>query len=301
MLGSKVSMDARYFSHFINYGVHFAVESTGVPQLTAPQVEGYYLPVPSLPEQRAIATVLSDVDELIGSLEALIVKKRAIKRAAMQELLTGRTRLPGFGGEWEMMEISGFVQIRGRKTSPDVVGDDTPCVELEHIGQGNGRLTGHGTAGETSSIKYRYEPHDILFGRLRPYLRKWWHAHGRGVCSTEIWPLVVDRSKADSGFVYALVQTDRFLDAAATSYGTHMPRADWNVVAGVEFPLPPLTEQQAIAAVLADMDDELAALERQLAKTRAMKQGMMQELLTGRVRLSLPPPKQPESGEARNA
>ena len=228
------------------------------------------------------------MDELIGSLEALIAKKRAIKQAVMQELLTGTTRLPGFGGEWETAELGAFVRIRARKISPADVSDDTPCVELEHIRQADGRLTGHGTAGRTSSIKYRFRPRDILFGRLRPYLRKWWYADRTGVCSTEIWPLTVEPERAASGFVYALVQTERFLEAAETSYGTHMPRADWNVVSGIEFPLPPLPEQRAIATILSDMDSDITALERRLDKTRAIKQGMMQQLLTGSIRLPIP-------------
>ncbi len=246
------------------------------------------LPLPPLPEQRAIAAVLSDVDELIGSLEALIAKKRAIKQAAMQELLTGRTRLPGFGRKWEMLEMNECARIRDRKIAPAEVGADTPCVELEHIGQGDGRLGSHGTAGGSSSTKHRFEPRDILFGRLRPYLRKWWYSDRHGVCSTEIWPLVVDRSRAESRFIYALVQTDRFLEAAETSYGTHMPRADWNIVSRIEVSLPPLPEQRAIATILSDMDTEIAALERRLDKTRAIKQGMMQQLLTGSIRLHIP-------------
>ena len=251
-------------------------------------LSGVHIAVPPRPEQRAIAAVLSDVDELIGSLETLIAKKRAIKQATMQQLLTGRTRLPGFGGEWEVVELNAFVRIRDRKISPVEVRGDTPCVELEHIGQGDGRLTSHGRAERTSSIKHRFEPRDVLFGRLRPYLRKWWYADRAGVCSTEIWPLVVDQGRAESGFVYALVQTGRFLDAAEASYGTHMPRADWNIVSGVEFPLPPLPEQQAIATVLSDMDAEIVALEHRLDKTRAIKQGMMQQLLTGSIRLPIP-------------
>ena len=105
VLEPKVSMAARFFSEYINYGVHFAVESTGVPQLTAPQVARYSVPVPPESEQRAIAEVLSDVDGLIQSLDALIAKKRAIKQAVMQQLLTGKTRLPGFSGAWERKKI----------------------------------------------------------------------------------------------------------------------------------------------------------------------------------------------------
>ena len=260
----------------------------GTGRINSDELRALDIRLPPTPEQRAIAAVLSDVDELIGSVEALIAKKRAIKQAAMQELLTGRTRLPGLGGEWETVELRELARIRDRKIAPVEVGADTPCVELEHIGQGDGRLASHGTAGGSSSIKYRFESRDILFGRLRPYLRKWWYSDRRGVCSTEIWPLVVDRSIAESRFVYALVQTDRFLEAAETSYGTHMPRADWNIVSRIELPLPPLPEQQAIATILSDMDAEIAALERRLDKTRAIKQGMMQQLLTGSIRLPIP-------------
>ena len=261
---------------------------TGIPHINLGILRGLPVQLPPLAQQRAIAAALSDVDELIGSLEALIVKKGDIKQATMQLLLTGRTRLPGFGGQWEVVEMGAFLRIRDRKISPDEVHGDTPCVELEHIGQGDGRLTSHGRAERTASTKHRFEPEDILFGRLRPYLQKWWYADRAGICSTEIWPLVVEQGRAESGFVYALVQTGRFLDAAEASYGTHMPRADWNIVSGVEFSLPPLPEQRAIATVLSDMDAEIAALQQRLDKTRAIKQGMIQQLLTGSIRLPIP-------------
>ena len=93
VLEPKVSMDARFFSEYINYGVHFAVENTGVPQLTAPQVARYLLPVPPEPEQRAIATVLSDMDTEITALERRRDKTHTIKQGMMQQLLTGRVRL----------------------------------------------------------------------------------------------------------------------------------------------------------------------------------------------------------------
>ena len=78
---------------------------------------------------------------------------------------------------------------------------------------------------------------------------------------------------------------NRFIEAASEAYGTHMPRSDWNVVKNYELPLPLIEEQTAIASVLSDMDAEIAALETKLAKARQIKQCMMQELLTGRIRL----------------
>ncbi len=244
---------------------------------------------PNKPEQRAIAAALSDADGLIGALDALIAKKRAIKQAAMQQLLTGKKRLPGFSGEWEKKRLGEATSIRNQKVLPSNVDPDTLCVELEYIGQGDGRLLEVSIAQNSTSSKYRFFTEDVLFGRLRSYLRKFWYADRDGICTTEIWPLMADASLIDSRFLYAIVQSDRFIEAASISYGTHMPRADWNVMKNFEIHLPPLPEQTAIAAVLSDMDAEIAALERRREKAEQIKQGMMQQLLTGRVRLVEPP------------
>ncbi len=240
---------------------------------------------PPEPEQRAIAAALSDVDALLGALDRLIAKKRDLKQAAMQQLLTGQTRLPGFSGKWETKRLGEFARIRNDKVLPKQVDPGTACVELEHVGQGDGRLHSCATANDSTSSKYRFRIGDVLFGRLRPYLRKYWLADRDGICTTEIWPLTVDGQVAFNGFLHAVVQTPQFVDAASISYGTHMPRADWGIVKNFAVRLPPADEQQAVAAVLADMDAELSALEQRRDKTRLLKQGMMQELLTGRTRL----------------
>ena len=246
------------------------------------------IPLPLLAEQRAIAEALSDVDGLLAALEALIAKKRAIKQATMQQLLTGKTRLPGFSGAWKTKRLEEFASIRNHKVLPSNVPIDTPCVELDHIGQSNGRLLWCSTAQHSTSSKYRFFSGDVLFGRLRSYLRKFWLADRDGICTTEIWPLVTDPQQVDSGFLHAIVQCDQFIEAASISYGTHMPRADWDVMRNFEICLPQVQEQRAIAAVLSDMDSEIAALERRRDKTHAVKQGMMQQLLTGWVRLVQP-------------
>ena len=243
------------------------------------------VPIPPLHEQGAIAAALSDVDALLGGLDRLIAKKRDLKQAALQQLLTGQTRLSGFSGEWKTKRLSEIASIRNQKVLPSNVGIDTPCVELDHIGQSNGRLLKCSTAQYSKSTKYRFFSGDVLFGRLRSYLRKFWHADRDGICTTEIWPLMTDSQQADSGFLHATVQSDRFIEAASISYGTHMPRADWGVMRNFEVRLPRVREQLAIAEILSDMDGELAALEARLDKTRDLKQGMMQELLTGRTRL----------------
>jgi type I restriction enzyme, S subunit len=272
-------------SHNGQVALGVAVVGTTRMELSIGVLKEVQMPRPGLPEQRAIAAALSDVDALIGALDRLITKKRDLKQAATQQLLTGHTRLPGFSKPWRKSRFEELARIRNDKVFPHLVDPDTPCVELEHMGVGNGRLQSHATARNSTSAKYRFQQGDVLFGRLRSYLRKYWLADRAGICTTEIWPFAVERDVGCSGFLHAIVQGSGFLEAAALSYGTHMPRADWNVVKSLELILPPLDEQTAIAAVLSAMDAEITALEQRRAKTRLLKQGMMQELLTGRTRL----------------
>ena len=225
------------------------------------------------------------MDGLLGGLDRLIAKKRDLKQAAMQQLLTGQTRLPGFNCEWEVKTFGEVAVPRRDRIDPKRAGAHDFCIELEHIESGSGQLLGSTSTGTQSSLKSVFRFGDVLFGKLRAYLRKYWRATRSGVCSTEIWVLVPRDEAVTSEFLFQIIQTDDFIDAASNSYGTHMPRSDWNVVKNHELKMPPLPEQAAIAEVLTEMDAELAGLEQRREKTRALKQAMMQELLTGKTRL----------------
>lgn len=241
---------------------------------------------PTKVEQEAIAEALSDADALIESLEQLVTKKRRLKQGAMQELLTGRTRLLGFGQEWDVKRLGDVVAPRNERIDPRKNGVQEFCIELEHVGSSTGALLGNTSTGENSSLKSVFRAGDVLFGKLRAYLRKYWWADRAGVCSTEIWVLAPRDNLISGAYLFQIVQTDKFIEVASYSYGTHMPRSDWNVVKNYELPIPHEPEEQtAIATVLSDMDAEIADLESQLAKTRTLKQGMMHKLLTGKVRL----------------
>ena len=243
------------------------------------------IPLPPLPEQTAIATALSDVDNLITSLNKLIDKKRNIKQGTMQELLTGKKRLKGFKGEWEVKTFGDIVFIRKQKIDPRNVSNDTFCIGLENIQQSTGRLIENIVPSVGLSIKSVFLKGDILFGKLRAYLRKYWLADRDGICSTEIWAFVAKQGTLSSQYLFQLVQTDSFIEAASSSHGTHMPRTDWYVIKNYSIPLPPLPEQQAIAQILNDMDTEINQLEQRRDKYTSIKQGMMQQLLTGKIRL----------------
>ena len=198
---------------------------------------------PTKAEQEAIAEALSDADALIESLEQLLAKKRRLKQGAMQELLTGKKRLPGFSREWEVKRFGEIAQPRMERVDPRRTGPHGFCIELEHIEQGTGCLLGYTATSEGSSLKAVFQAGDVLFGKLRAYLRKYWLADRDGVCSTEIWVLVARRSTVIQEFLLQLVTVDGFIEAASTAYGTHMPRSDWNVVKNYEVHLPSIEER----------------------------------------------------------
>jgi len=257
---------------------------TGVPHTNLSILRNYAIPLPPTAEQEAIAEALSDADALIEGLERLIAKKRLIKQGAMQDLLTAKRRLPGFTGGWSSKKFGEIARIRNQKIQTFGDSRAEKCIELEQVESETGRLSHWSSAADRTTSKYLFQPGDVLFGRLRPYLRKYFLARTEGVCSTEIWPLC--SIGVASNFLYHIVQSEPFVVAACESYGTHMPRADWGKLLTFELNIPDdIEEQDAIGSVLLDMDAEIQAFETRLEKARQVKEGMMQNLLTGRIRL----------------
>ncbi|MBC3872025.1 restriction endonuclease subunit S [Undibacterium flavidum] len=235
-------------------------------------------------EQTAIANALSDADALIGSLQKLIAKKRQIKQGAMQTLFNPYENGVLKAG-WEMRKLGDICSPSKNRYNPLLAKENCKCVELEHLSQGRGVLLGYVDSKLQRSQKAVFQKGDVLFGKLRPYLRKYWFAEFDGVCSTEIWVLKASND-IKSEWLYYLMQSDRVIEAANQSTGTKMPRAEWHTVKNVEIYIPTNDDQQSeIASILLEMDMDIASLETKLAKYQQIKQGMMQNLLTGRIRL----------------
>lgn len=261
------------------------------------QVRVLKMPFPPAPERQAIAKVLSDMDALIDTQQALIAKKKDIKQGAMQDLLSGRVRLPGYEtkgwkhtdigdipDDWEIKPFSDIAYLIKETVDP-TSNKSLNCVELEHLSSSTGCLTGFDDLSDKNSFKNKFQQGDVLFGKLRSYLKKFWLCQWAGCCSTEIW-VFRPKNITTPMFLKYIVSSDQFIKIASESFGTHMPRADWNVVKEGFFAIPSLrSEQKAIAQVLSDMDNEIETLEAELEKLNHMKRGMMQELLTGRIRL----------------
>lgn len=277
------------------------VAGTNVKGIRGSELRELKIPRPSLPEQSAIATALSDVDALLGALERLIAKKRDLKQAAMQQLLTGQMRLPGFDGEWK---VTTLLELAGGKKE---LFDDGDWIESEHITSQGVRLVQTGNIGvgcfvEKEDRKYIYEASftslrckqlrvgDLLVCRLaEPAGRACVFpdiGEGKVVTSVDVTICRPPSEVANRTYLANLFSTPEwFRTVSDHSGGTTHKRVSRGALGRIQFELPPLSEQTAIASVLSDMDAELAVLEQRLAKTRALKQGMMQELLTGRTRL----------------
>lgn len=263
---------------------------TGVDLL---ELRAYPLPLPPLPEQRAIAEALSDVEGLLVALDRLIAKKRDLKQAAMQQLLTGQTRLPGFRGEWEVKQLDELAEIRS---------GGTPSTSVAHFWDGKVPWCTPTDITALDGHKYLLETNRMITplglksssAEMIPALSIVMTSRATiGECAINRVPVSTNQGfknfvpyeTTDGEFLYYLLLTQKpgfvslcggstFLEIGKTQLTTYPVRIP-NTKA----------EQTAIAQVLSDMDAELAGLEQRREKTSALKQGMMQELLTGRTRL----------------
>lgn len=242
------------------------------------------LHIPPLAEQKRIVSILSTWDTAIEQARKLIIASKRRKKAVVQKLLSGDPCNNGHKHDWTKQSLNEIANLRNDKYDPATTADNPTCVELEHIESGSGRQTGSVLAKQQSSIKNRFQPGDVLFGKLRPYLRKHLLATFPGVCSTEIWVLRPNCKVCLPAYLHALVQTDQFLTAATVSSGSKMPRAEWSFVADCVFLTPPLPEQRAIASILTTADDEIRQLEAKAEALERQKKGLMQKLLTGEIR-----------------
>lgn len=229
-----------------------------------------------MPEQRAIAEALSDVDGLLGALEALLAKKRAIKQAAMQQLLTGKTRLPGFSGKWETERLGEIATVtKGTQLHSSLIREQG---EFSHLNGGvspSGYAEDSNTPGDTIAVSEGGNSCGYVQFMREPY---WCGGHCYSVLANGV----------DNRFLYHSLK-GRQASIMALRVGSGLPNVQKPALLALELELPGAeAEQVAIATILSDMDAEIIALERKRDKTRAIKQGMMQQLLTGRVRLVEP-------------
>lgn len=284
-----------YLFYVLNRNQYFLKFDDGVNQthLLNPVFQKCPLPIPpTTREQEAIAETLSDADALLESLEQLLAKKGRLKQGAMQELITGAKRLPGFSEDWEFKRLDDLADIRSggtpSTTQPQYWDGDVPwCTPTDITGLDGFKylsMTSRTISylGLKSSSAEIIPAHSVVMTSRATI----------GACAINRTPITTNQGfknfvpfqSVDVEFLYylLLMQTQRFVSLCGGSTFLEIGKTQ---LVGFEVRVPSKAEQTAIAAVLSDMDADIAALEAKLAKTRAIKQGMLQELLTGRIRL----------------
>ncbi|MBV6418696.1 MAG: hypothetical protein CMLOHMNK_03626 [Steroidobacteraceae bacterium] len=294
-------LECEYLYYALGYiGLWRFADTTSVPQINNKHVKPLPFPLPTALEQRTIAGALSDVDELLASLDRLIAKKRDLKQAAMQQLLTGQTRLPGFRGEWEVKRLGDYVTFlrngvnsraellpEGRVRylhygdihactdsylSPEALPrlPDTKAARLDRLRDGD--LIFADASEDIAGVCKSVELRDIRDSELVAGLHT--------IAARFDKKLLTDGFKGFLQFCPPFATHLRRLAAGTKVYATNRAH-----IASVEMHLPSVPEQTAIATVLSDMDAEVSALAARRDKTRNLKLAMMQELLTGKTRL----------------
>lgn len=299
LLNLDKQVSPRYLAQYINtkteYLRDFVASGNGQPNLNTELIGNFKLPLPpTKTEQEAIAGALSDADGLIESLERLIAKKQKIKHGTMQELLTSKRRLPGFSGKWETKRLGdcgSFLKGSGVSKAQTLSGE-LACVRYgELYTRHNDYIKDYYSwiSKDVAQTATRLVRGDILFA-------------GSGETKEEIGKCAafLDEREAYAGGDIVILRTrdadplylGSYLNTgpvarqkASRGQGDAVVHISAAALAAIEVTIPKLTEQTAIAEILSDMDAELAALEAKLTKARQVKQGMMQELLTGRTRL----------------
>lgn len=299
------------------------VFGSGQPLITGTQLKELSLPIPSINEQTAIANVLSDTDALISKIEQLIAKKQAIKTATMQHLLTGRTRLPQFAKQpdgtlkgyksceaglipedWDCVYLNSLVSVLDAGVSVNSLDGADIFSHGKHILKTSCVNNGYFDSNEKKSIL----PIDVTRAKCSP-------VKGGIIISRMNTPALVgeigyvaedepciflpdrlwqmklrkdfDNNPRWLAYLLSFPFFSHKIKETATGTSGSMKNISKDSLLSLQIPLPKPQEQIAIATILSDMDAELEALEQKLAKVRDIKQGMMQQLLTGRIRLPL--------------
>ena len=244
------------------------------------QLSAIDIPVPEKSEQTFLATALSDMDALIDGLRRLITKKKNIRQGAMQELLTGERRLPGFEGEWTpciLKEISAYRKVKANTQKQFFVSTENMLPNF----------MGVISYEDESFIKgNRFVLGDTLIANIRPYLKKIWFSSFEGVCSPDVL-VICGNNLVTPEFLNCLIANEMFISYVMNGgvEGSKMPRGNKAYIMNYPVAIPTIEEQKAISTLLFDMDAEIRSLESKLKKYENIKSGMMDKLLTGQIRL----------------
>ncbi len=254
-------------------------QGKSVVHLRNSDIKTVVLSLPSLPEQQKISECFTEIDRAISLQTEKLSKLKQIKAASLQNMFPheGETvplvRFSGFGGEWKKVP---FAEIAVRAEQSGVSGE-LPGVEYEDIVSGQGILNKDILKKECVKCGKLFHSGDILFGKLRPYLKNILFADFDGVAVGDFW--VLRSTNSVNRFLYTIVNSYSFMKVANVSSGSKMPRADWKLVSSTRFAVPPtIEEQQAIANYFTKLDRKIDLETQKLAKLKQIKSACLSKM-----------------------
>ncbi len=274
----RASVKPEYNARFVFYStctpaynrwVRLVSMRSGQPGINADEYSKYQLAMPSKGETIRIATLLTILDARIAAQRKLVELLKKLKRGLLREVFEESR-------EGNFRPFSEIAERRNETIAP--TSDSTLlCIELEHIEPETGRILGNVPLRAQNSLKNLCRPNDIIFGKLRPYLRKFAFAENECAASSETWVLVAAKDILPR-FLFYLIQSEPFMRAASVSSGTKMPRSEWSNVAAARFRIPDKNRQHTIAECFRLFDGRIQASQRIVDTMENVKRGLLQAL-----------------------
>lgn len=279
-----------YMLYLLNFSIYRRMypyaEGTAQQVLSLKKLGQLKYSLPLVAEQKKIAEILSTQDKTIELQGRKIEELKRFKKGCLEKMFPRKgqkvpeKRFPGFTDNWEQRKFE-EIAVRSSVICSDA---NIPRVEYEDIVSGAGRLNKDIYAKQSSKSGIAFHQGDVLYGKLRPYLRNWLLPTFDGLAVGDFW--VLQPQNADSSFLYRLIQSRQFDEVANQSTGTKMPRADWELVSKTVFSIPSkISEQAAIGTYFTTLDNLITLHQRKLEEMKRQKKALMQLLLTGIVRV----------------
>ncbi|MDT2712533.1 restriction endonuclease subunit S [Enterococcus dongliensis] len=254
-------------------------ESTGVPSLSKTVINSVSVSVPNFEEQQKIGSFFKQLDDTITLHQRKLDLLKEQKKGFLQKMFpkngakVPELRFAGFADDWEQRKFTSIVTRVNKSTNSDQL----PKIEFEDIVAGEGRLNKDVTNKFDSRKGIEFLPDDILFGKLRPYLKNWIMPSFMGVALGDFW--VFRAKNSNPNFVYYLIQSEKYQKAANDTSGTKMPRSDWKKVSDTDFSIPRnLEEQKQIGDFFKLVDDTITLHQRKLDLLKEQKKGFLQKM-----------------------
>ncbi|MFR4938320.1 MAG: restriction endonuclease subunit S [Streptococcus infantarius] len=271
-------MSSQWYTKFIN--VYVAGGNGAIGNLNKNDLDEQIVLVPSKKERKKIGNYFSNLDHLITLHQRKLDKLKTLKKAMLEKMFpkngesVPEIRFSGFTDDWEQRKFEKFAQ---RQSNTMISNPDNPCIEYEDVISEQGILNKDVCSKDAEKNGIIFTEEDILYGKLRPYLHNWLNPDFKGVAVGDWW--VLRPINMDKNFLYWLIQTPQYDNAANQSSGTKMPRADWKLVSNTDFYVPISNEEQAKIAGLFEKINTLITLhQRKLDKLKTLKKAMLEKM-----------------------